>query len=116
MRETFQTMLARHRREREALEVEERADARAAMQREREERAAEETRQNQANLQRRIDETTPEQVLTELASAGISVRLNDDGTISVTPGVENMIQKWVIQNKRDEVIALLRERQRIQII
>ena len=114
--ETAQEMYLRHRREREALEAEERATARAAFERERASAAAAELLQNQANLDARVRALSPASLLAELAREGKSVRLLDDGTIAIAPPGINIIHQRVLETRRDDVIGLLRERQRVQII
>jgi hypothetical protein len=114
--ETAQEMMLRHRHEIAALEERERAAARAAMQRDREERAAAELLQNQANLDARVRALSPANLLAELAREGRSVRLLDDGRIAVTPAGLNVIHQKVLETRHDDVAALLRERERSQII
>ena len=119
MNETAQEMTQRHRREREELEDEERANARAAMQREREERAAEETRQNEAALQARINLAAkdPAGMLAEIKKAGVDLRVDDNDEITATPpGGLGLIFRRAIEQVRPTVITLLRQRQTGEIL
>jgi len=114
--ESLQGMMLRHRHEIAVLEERERADARAALERARAAAAAEETWRNQAALDARVAAASPASVLAELAREGRSVRLLDDGRIAVTPAGMNVIHKKVLETRHDDVAALLRERERSQII
>jgi len=113
MPENFNEMLGRHRREREELEAEERATARAGMQHEREERAAAETWRNQQALQARIDAAAkdPAAMLAEIAKSGVSLEVDDNGVIVATPpGVLGLIFRRALEQSRPTVIALLQQR------
>jgi len=114
--ESSREMEMRHRREKEALDAEERATARAGMYQQRLDAAAAETAQNEANLDARVRALSPASLLAELAREGKSIRLLDDGTIALAPPGLNIIQQRVLENRRDDVAGLLRERQRVQII
>ena len=116
MDETRQQMELRHYREREALEERERAAAREAMVREREANAAAELLQNQASLDARVRALSPANLLSELAREGKSIRLMDDGAIAISPPDLNLIHRRVLETRRDDVIGLLRERQRVQLV
>src|ERR1039457_1493874 len=113
--ESSREMEMRHRREREALEAEERATARAGMQHEREERAAAETLQNQQALQKRIDAAAadPARLLDEIFKSEIDLQIddNDDAIIATPPGALGLIFRRALEQSRPTVIALLKQRQ-----
>ena len=114
--ESSREMEMRHRREREELETAERATARAGMHQQRLDAAAAETARNEANLDARVRAVSPANLLAELAREGKSIRLMDDGAIAISPPDLNLIHRRVLETRRDDVIGLLRERQRVQII
>jgi hypothetical protein len=114
MRETFNEMLGRHRREREALEAEERAAAREAMVREREANAAAELLRNQQVVRDRINAAAkdPAAMLAEIKKAGVDLRVDDNDTIIATPpGGVGVIFRRAIEQVRPTVVTLLRQRQ-----
>jgi hypothetical protein len=119
MRETFNEMLARHRREREELETAERAEASAAMHQQRLDAAAEETRRNEAALQARIDAAAadPAALLLNIAEAGVAIHVDDDDRIVVTPARGlNLIFRSAIAQRRDRIVELLKQRQQPEIL
>jgi hypothetical protein len=112
-------METRHRKEREALEAEERAAALAAVQREREARAAEELHRNQQALEERIAAAAadPARMLNEIARDGVTLSVDDGDTILATPaGGLNLIFRRALERVRPTVITLLRQRQQVETI
>ena len=117
--ESRMEMEMRHRREREALEAEERATARAVTQREREAAAAAETRRNEAALQARIDAAAadPAALLLDIAKAGVALHVDDDDRIVATPARGlNLIFRSAIAQGRDRIVELLKQRQQPEIL
>ncbi|WP_333646843.1 hypothetical protein [Candidatus Binatus sp.] len=119
MRETFNEMLGRHRRERESLEAEERAAAREAMVREREANAGAELLRNQQAVQDRVNAAAanPAAMLNEIAKSGVSLEVDDNGVIVATPpGGLGLIYRRAIEQVRPTVITLLRQRHNGEIL
>lgn len=119
--ETSQQMTERHWRERQELEAAERATAREAMQREREERAAAETaarlRDHEAKLANEVAATNPATMLNAIRSAGVLLSVDNGGTITALPaGRLTHVQRQVIQQKKDQVVGLLRAAQQAETL
>jgi hypothetical protein len=107
-------MEMRHRREKEALEAEERAAAREAMVREREADAAAELLRNQQAVQDRVNAAAanPAAMLNEIAKLGVTLRVDDHDEITATPpGGLGLIFRRALEQVRPTVVTLLRQRQ-----
>jgi|ERR1035437_1210965 hypothetical protein len=121
MSETYREMCEKHRQLEQAKLAEERQEAVAADRQRKADEEAAEARKRQFDFERRINAEAavmhPSQVLADLAAAGVTLSINDTGQLTCVPaGRLSHVQRAVLTDKRDQVLALLQQQRQEEII
>ena len=118
--ETSAEMTQRHWRERQELESRERAEARVRMQAERDakDRAEAETRvrEHETKLENEVANTDVNAMLDAIARAGVELKIVGSSIEASPTGKLSPVQRRVITERRDEVVARLEQRSRAETL